>query len=338
MNATRARRACAPTCPADRLAAPAPRLVRRTERGLAHGPHINFRTPRRAPTNRRIGKHRFFADAGLEFERTAGSHTSLVHTASRAAALHLDTVPRPVGIAAVRHRAAGPESRPALRRIVTSALTASATQMNGGGIDDPALTRTADSSPAATIGQRFTSRLACRAAGEVAESRSTSNMVGEIECDRVAEVELTARDGMGPPGVQHPPRPGRVQYRRGPIASSISDTATAKVGSSNGRPSAGWRLSPSWQVFARQVYSTKEQKSTTASSASSTEAELARPVDARRLLSNRTGASDNSSCCNWNSRACLRSEPAMTLSCSGPFGDTPPAPQPPCPDNDPDKP
>jgi LPS-assembly protein len=148
----------------------------------------------------------------------------------------------------------------------------------------------------ATIGQRFyfeSPRVVLP--GEIPESRNASNLVGEIEL--TAWRNWSARIAMewddeesntvlGQAGLQYRPRPDAVinlgyRYREGLLEQWDGSFA--------------WRLSPSWQVFARQVYSTKEKKS------------IDRFVGfeygsccwrvrllGRRYVSNRTGESDNS--------------------------------------------
>jgi LPS-assembly protein len=148
----------------------------------------------------------------------------------------------------------------------------------------------------ATIGQRYyfdSPRVALP--GELAERREASNVVGEVELTawrdwsaRVAmewdyEASNTVR---GEASLQYKPATDTVvnlgyRYREGLLEQW--DAAFA------------WRLSPSWQLFARQVYSTRENKS----------------IDrfagfeyggccwslrllARNYVSNRTGESDNS--------------------------------------------
>jgi len=114
----------------------------------------------------------------------------------------------------------------------------------------------------ATIGQRFYfERPRVVLPGESLETRNASNMVGEIEMtafrnwsarlamewDRDQSNTLRAQAG-----VQYRPRHDSVvnvgyRYREGLLEQW--DVAAA------------WRLSPSWQVFARQVYSLKDQAS-----------------------------------------------------------------------------
>lgn len=114
----------------------------------------------------------------------------------------------------------------------------------------------------ATIGQRFyfeSPRVLLP--GEVPETRNSSNLVGEI--DLTAWRDWSARFAMeydgeasntlrGEAGIQYRPRPDTVVnlgYRYREALLEQWDTAFA------------WRLSPSWQIYARQVYSTKENKS-----------------------------------------------------------------------------
>jgi LPS-assembly protein len=148
----------------------------------------------------------------------------------------------------------------------------------------------------ATIGQRFyfeSPRVLLP--GEVAERRQASNMVGEVEL--TAWRDWSARMAMewdyeasntlrGEASVQYKPGPDTVVnlgYRYREALLEQWDAAFA------------WRISPSWQLFARQVFSTKESKS------------IDRFVGfeyggccwsvrllARNYVSNRTGESDNS--------------------------------------------
>ena len=148
----------------------------------------------------------------------------------------------------------------------------------------------------ATIGQRFyleSPRVVLP--GELAERRSASNVVGEVELtawrdwsSRVA-MEWDYSDSntlRGEASLQYRPSPETVanvgyRYREGLLEQWDAGFA--------------WRLSPTWQIYARQVYSTKEDKS----------------IDrfagfeyggccwsvrliARNYVSNRTGESDNS--------------------------------------------
>ena len=114
----------------------------------------------------------------------------------------------------------------------------------------------------ATIGQRFYfERPRVVLPGESPENRNASNMVGEIEL--TAFRNWSARLAMewdrdqsntlrGQASIQYRPRHDSVinvgyRYREGLLEQW--DVAAA------------WRLSPSWQVFARQVYSLKDQAS-----------------------------------------------------------------------------
>ncbi len=148
----------------------------------------------------------------------------------------------------------------------------------------------------ATIGQRFyfeSPRVVLP--GELAETRNASNLVGEVELTawrhwsaRVAmeydgEQSNTLR---GEAGVQYHPRPNTVvnvgyRYREGLLEQW--DAAFA------------WRVSPSWQLFARQVYSTKENKSIDRFAGFEYGGCCWRVrLIGRNYVSNRTGESDNS--------------------------------------------
>ena len=148
----------------------------------------------------------------------------------------------------------------------------------------------------ATIGQRFyfeSPRVVLP--GEVAETRNASNLVGEVELTawrnwsaRVAmEYDAEGSNTLrGEAGVQYRPRPDTVvnlgyRYREGLLEQW--DAAVA------------WRLSPSWQVFARQVYSTKENKSIDRFAGFEYGGCCWRVrLIGRNYVSNRTGESDNS--------------------------------------------
>ncbi len=114
----------------------------------------------------------------------------------------------------------------------------------------------------ATIGQRFYFESPeVVLPGEVAERRDASNLVGEVEL--TAWRDWSARVAMewdaeqsntlrGEGSIQYRPRPDTVvnmgyRYREGLLEQWDAGFA--------------WRLSPDWQLFARQVYSTKENKS-----------------------------------------------------------------------------
>lgn len=148
----------------------------------------------------------------------------------------------------------------------------------------------------ATIGQRFyfeSPRVVLP--GEVAETRNASNLVGDIELTawrnwsaRVA-VEYDAEESntlRGEASVQYRLRPDTVvnlgyRYREGLLEQW--DAAVA------------WRLSPAWQVFARQVYSTREDESIDRFAGFEYGGCCWRArLLARNYVSNRTGESDNS--------------------------------------------
>ncbi|MBF8291237.1 MAG: hypothetical protein HW392_64 [Steroidobacteraceae bacterium] len=114
----------------------------------------------------------------------------------------------------------------------------------------------------ATIGQRyFFDRPRVTLPGEPAETRDASNLVGEIEM--AAYRHWSARFAMvwdyaasntllGQAGVQYKPRNDTLvnvgyRYREGLLEQWDA--------------SAAWRLSPNWQVFARQVYSLRDKTS-----------------------------------------------------------------------------
>ena len=114
----------------------------------------------------------------------------------------------------------------------------------------------------ATIGQRyFFDRPRVVLPGEPAETRDASNLVGEIEM--AAFRHWSARFAMvwdyaasntllGQAGVQYKPRNDTLvnvgyRYREGLLEQWDA--------------SAAWRLSPNWQVFARQVYSLRDKTS-----------------------------------------------------------------------------
>ena len=114
----------------------------------------------------------------------------------------------------------------------------------------------------ATIGQRyFFARPRVVLPGEPAEARDASNLVGEIEM--AAYRHWSARFAMewdyansntllGQASVQYKPRNDAVvnvgyRYREGLLEQWDA--------------SAAWRLSPNWQVYARQVYSLRDRAS-----------------------------------------------------------------------------
>jgi LPS-assembly protein len=148
----------------------------------------------------------------------------------------------------------------------------------------------------ATIGQRFyfeSPRVVLP--GELPETRSSSNLIGEIELTawrnwsaRLAmEWDRAESDTrLGQASVQYRPRPDAVinlgyRYRHGLLEQWDA--------------SAAWRLSPTWQVFARQVYSAKESKSIDRFAGLEYGSCCWRVrLMGRRYVSNRTGESDNS--------------------------------------------
>jgi LPS-assembly protein len=148
----------------------------------------------------------------------------------------------------------------------------------------------------ATVGQRFYfDSPSVVLPGEVAERRQASNMVGEVELtawrdwsSRMAmEWDYEASNTLrGEASVQYRPGPDTVVnlgYRYRENLLEQWDAAFA------------WRLSPSWQVFARQVYSTKENKSIDRFAGFEYGGCCWRlRLLARNYVSNRTGESDNS--------------------------------------------
>lgn len=148
----------------------------------------------------------------------------------------------------------------------------------------------------ATVGQRFyfeSPRVVLP--GEVAETRSASNLVGEVELtawrswSARAAVEWDAEQSntlRGDAGVQYRPGPDTVvnlgyRYREGTLEQWDAGFA--------------WRLSPSWQLYARQVYSTLEDKSIDRFAGFEYTGCCWRlRLLGRNYVSNRTGESDNS--------------------------------------------
>jgi LPS-assembly protein len=148
----------------------------------------------------------------------------------------------------------------------------------------------------ATVGQRFyfdSPRVVLP--GEVPEQRSASNMVGEVELtawrnwsSRLAmewdyEESNTLR---GEASVQYQPSPDKVVnvgYRYRENLLEQWDAAFA------------WRISENWQLYARQVYSTREDKSLDRFAGFEYGGCCWRVrLLARNYVSNRTGESDNS--------------------------------------------
>jgi LPS-assembly protein len=148
----------------------------------------------------------------------------------------------------------------------------------------------------ATIGQRFyfeSPRVVLP--GEVAETRSASNLVGEVELtawrswSARAAVEWDAEQSntlRGEASVQYRPSPDTVVnlgYRSREGLLEQWDAGFA------------WRLSPSWQLYARQVYSTLEDKSIDRFAGFEYSGCCWRlRLLGRNYVSNRTGESDNS--------------------------------------------
>jgi len=148
----------------------------------------------------------------------------------------------------------------------------------------------------ATIGQRFYFESPeVVLPGEVPESRSASNLVGEVELtawrswSARAAMEWDGEDSntlRGESSVQYRPSDGTVVnfgYRYRESLLEQWDAALA------------WRISPSWQFYARQVYSTKEDKSIDRFAGFEYSGCCWRlRLLGRNYVSNRTGESDNS--------------------------------------------
>ncbi len=148
----------------------------------------------------------------------------------------------------------------------------------------------------ATIGQRFYfDSPSVVLPGEVAEKRQASNVVGEVEL--TAWRDWSARMAMewdyeasntlrGEASVQYKPGPDTVVnlgYRYRESLLEQWDAAFA------------WRISPSWQLYARQVFSTRENKSIDRFAGFEYGGCCWRlRLLARNYVSNRTGESDNS--------------------------------------------
>jgi LPS-assembly protein len=148
----------------------------------------------------------------------------------------------------------------------------------------------------ATVGQRFyfeSPRVVLP--GEVPETRSASNLVGEVELtawrnwSARGAVEWDAEQSntlRGEASVQYRPAPDSVvnigyRYREGLLEQWDAGFA--------------WRLSPSWQLYARQVYSTLEDKSIDRFAGFEYSGCCWRlRLLGRNYVSNRTGESDNS--------------------------------------------
>jgi LPS-assembly protein len=148
----------------------------------------------------------------------------------------------------------------------------------------------------ATIGQRYYFESPeVVLPGEVAETRSSSNVVGEIELtawrdwSANAAIEWNGESSntvRGEAGVQYRPRHDTLvnlgyRFRAGLLEQWDAGFA--------------WRLSPAWQIFARQVYSTRENKSIDRFAGFEYGGCCWRVrLIGRNYVSNRTGESDNS--------------------------------------------
>jgi LPS-assembly protein len=148
----------------------------------------------------------------------------------------------------------------------------------------------------ATIGQRFYFESPqVVLPGEIPESRNASNLVGEVEL--TAWRSWSARAGIEWDGEQSNTLRGEgsVQYR--PAESTVVNLGYRyREGLLEQWDAAfAWRISPSWQVFARQVYSTKEDKSIDRFAGFEYSGCCWRlRLLGRNYVSNRTGESDNS--------------------------------------------
>lgn len=149
---------------------------------------------------------------------------------------------------------------------------------------------------AATIGQRFYFESPdVTLPGELPETRGTSNLVGEIEMtawrDWSARVAMEwdrseSNTLLGQARVQYQPRPDTVVNLGYRYREALLEQWDASV---------AWRLSRSWQVFARQVYSTKESQSIDRFAGFEYSGCCwGIRLIGRRYVSNRTGESDNS--------------------------------------------
>ena len=95
-----------------------------------------------------------------------------------------------------------------------------------------------------------------------------------------------------------------------------------------------WRISPNWQLYARQVYSTREDKSIDRFAGFEYGGCCWRVrLLARNYVSNRTGESDNSVLLQVELKGLSSvGTRRTTLSWNAAFGDTHPPPHPPTPD------
>jgi len=148
----------------------------------------------------------------------------------------------------------------------------------------------------ATIGQRFYFESpAVVLPGEIPESRSASNLVGEIEL--TAWRSWGARAAMEWDGESSNTLRGEgsIQYR--PSESTVVNLGYRYRESllEQWDAALAWRLSPAWQIYARQVYSTKEDKSIDRFAGFEYSGCCWRlRLLGRNYVSNRTGESDNS--------------------------------------------
>ncbi len=237
-------------------------------------------------------------DAGLEFERITGSRRHLVHTLEPR--LRYTWIP-------FREQSDLPAFDTALpdlslvslfrtNRYVGADRLGDANELAAGVTTRLLNADTGQQFLTATLGQRYyfeSPRVLLP--GEEPESRSSSNMVGEIELtawrnwSALLAMEWDPEESntvLGQAGVQYRPRPDAVinlgyRYRDGLLEQWDGSFA--------------WRLSPSWQVFARQVYSTRESKSIDRFAGFEYGSCCWRiRLIGRRYVSNRTGESDNS--------------------------------------------
>ncbi len=151
---------------------------------------------------------------------------------------------------------------------------------------------------------------------------------------RLAQLERTRRRRMGRRTVEHPARRGAASST-GPARTrwSTSAIAPARDSSNSGTRGFAWRVSPSWQLYARRSTRRSRTSRSTASPGSSTRAAAGACASWAAITCPTAPARATiRSCCRWNSRAFRRSEPAATLSWNAAFGDTPPPPIPPTPE------
>jgi LPS-assembly protein len=148
----------------------------------------------------------------------------------------------------------------------------------------------------ATIGQRFYFESpAVVLPGEIPESRSASNLVGEVEL--TAWRSWSARAALEWDGETSNTLRGEgsIQYR--PSESTVVNLGYRYRESllEQWDAALAWRVSPAWQVYARQVYSTLENKSIDRFAGFEYTGCCWRlRLLGRNYVSNRTGESDNS--------------------------------------------